>query len=474
MVTSARGSVAIVESGRFFDRELDFSLASREVCMSTGEVAHSVLNLVPAVNQPREKKADELTNGLTKLINKVKRSEMYRRGTIVAAGAGTAGQGGTVQGKIGDLHYCRFRGTRQQPSISCRGPEGPTRGTLGGPYMRAPFDGVRVPAESHHPYKRLTPDTVLSALESLGLETDGRMLALNSYENRVYQIGLEDGSFVVVKFYRPGRWSDQAIWEEHSFSRELAKREIPVVPPMVFGEGETTLNEYGGFRFAVFPRRGGRWPELDDPEVLLRLGRFLGRIHALGATRPFAHRPTLDSGYGEAAYRFILERGLVPPEYAGQYGDLGRKVLDRVGESLKQAGYYTLIRLHGDFHPGNILWTQNDGAHLVDMDDCRNGPAVQDLWMLLSGERHERIIQLSDLLEGYEEFFDLDRRELRLIEPLRALRIIHYAGWLARRWTDPAFPRAFPWFNTLRYWEEQVLTLRQLLQDLDQPPLSIG
>jgi len=340
--------------------------------------------------------------------------------------------------------------------------------------MCAPFAGMRVPAESDHPYDRLTPDTVLSALESLGLETDGRMLALNSYENRVYQIGLEGGTFVVAKFYRPNRWSDQAILEEHSFSRELAGQEIPVVPPMALGEGERTLNEYGGFRFAVFPRRGGRWPELDDPEVLLRLGRFLGRIHALGATRSFTHRPTLDAGFGETAYRFILEQGLVPPEYVGQYTDLGRRVLDRVGECLEQAGHYALIRLHGDFHPGNILWTQDGGAHLVDMDDCRNGPAVQDLWMLLSGERHEKIIQLSDLLEGYEEFFDLDRRELRLIEPLRALRIIHYAGWLARRWADPAFPRAFPWFDTPRYWEEQVLTLRQLFQDLDQPPLSLG
>jgi Ser/Thr protein kinase RdoA (MazF antagonist) len=327
------------------------------------------------------------------------------------------------------------------------------------------------PAVARHPYEGLTPDKVLSALESLGLETDGRMLALNSYENRVYQVGLETGGFVVAKFYRPARWSDQSILEEHAFSRELAEAEIPVIAPLVFANGRT-LNEYAGFRLAVFPRRGGRWPELDDPEVLRRLGRFLGRIHALGATRLFEHRPTLDLDYGEVAYRFILDNDFVPADYLGQFRDLGRRVLERVGEALVQAGSYTRIRVHGDFHPGNILWTQDGGAHLVDTDDCRNGPAVQDLWMLLSGERHERIIQLSDLLEGYEEFCDFDRRELHLIEPLRALRIVHYAGWLARRWSDPAFPRAFPWFNTPRYWEEQVLTLRHLLQDLDRSPIG--
>jgi Ser/Thr protein kinase RdoA (MazF antagonist) len=324
-----------------------------------------------------------------------------------------------------------------------------------------------------HPYEALTPDVMLSAVESVGFELDGRMLALNSYENRVYQLGLEAGGFVVAKFYRPERWTDEAILEEHAFSGELAEREIPVVAPLADDRGRT-LHEDQGFRFAVFPRRGGRWPETEDPETLLRLGRFLGRIHAVGASRPFAHRPVLDTAFGEGAYRYLLEQGFLPDEYRAEYRDLGRLILDRVQEALTAAEPLTRIRLHGDFHPGNILWTEEGGAHLVDLDDCRTGPAVQDLWMLLSGERHERIVQLGELLEGYGEFRDFHPRELRLIEPLRALRIMHYAGWLARRWEDPAFPRAFPWFGTPRYWEEQVLTLRQLRQTLEAPPLQLG
>ncbi len=330
-----------------------------------------------------------------------------------------------------------------------------------------------MPTATSHPYESLTPDVLLAALESLGLVPDGRMIALNSYENRVYQLGLEAGGFLVAKFYRPGRWSDEAILEDHAFSLELAEQEIPVVAPLSLGEAGT-LHRYGGFRFAVYPRRGGRWPELDDPETLLSLGRFLGRMHALGAVRPFVHRPTLDRGLGEAASAYILEQGFVPPEYLGQYRDLAARALERAGRALESAPSYTPIRLHGDFHPGNILWTETGGLHLVDLDDCRNGAAVQDLWMLLSGERSERLAQLAELLDGYEEFCDFDRRELRLIEPLRALRIIHYAGWLARRWEDPAFPRAFPWFNGPRYWEEHILTLRQVLEQLDAPPLSFG
>jgi Ser/Thr protein kinase RdoA (MazF antagonist) len=325
---------------------------------------------------------------------------------------------------------------------------------------------------SPHPYEALTPDVMLAAVESVGLEADGRMLALNSYENRVYQVGLEPGGFVVAKFYRPGRWTDAAILEEHAFSAELAEREIPIVAPMADARGRT-LHEHGGFRFALFPRRGGRWPELDDPDTLLRLGRFLGRIHAVGAARAFVHRPVLDAQFGEGAYRYLLDRGFIPDEYREQYADLGARILERVREVLAAAEPLTRIRLHGDFHPGNILWTEEGGAHLVDLDDCRTGPAVQDLWMLLSGERHERIAQLAELLDGYREFRDFEPRGLRLIEPLRALRIIHYAGWLARRWEDPAFPRAFPWFGAPRYWEEQILTLRQLDERLDEPPLPL-
>jgi len=323
------------------------------------------------------------------------------------------------------------------------------------------------------PYLGLTPDLILDALTQAAMLPDGRMLALNSYENRVYQLGLENGDFVVAKFYRAGRWSDAAILEEHAFSQELAAREIPVVAPLADAKG-TTLHRIEGFRYALFPRRGGRWPELDDPENLLRLGRFLGRMHALGAQRVFAHRPTLDAGFANSAAQFLLEHDFLPPEHRRSYRELVGGLWERIGVGFERAGMLQSIRLHGDFHPGNILWTEDRGAHLVDLDDCRNGPAVQDLWMLLSGTRQDMASQLSDLLEGYEEFYDFNRRELHLIEPLRALRIVHYAGWLARRWQDPAFPRAFPWFHTPRYWDEHIETLRQLQESLEAPPLALG
>lgn len=316
-----------------------------------------------------------------------------------------------------------------------------------------------------HPYARLTPDTVLDAIEALGLQASGRFLALNSYENRVYQIELEDGRYIVAKFYRPERWSDAAIREEHAFSLELAAQEIPVIAPQADSEGET-LFSHEGFRYALFPRRGGRWPELEDPEVQYRLGQFLGRLHGVGAVRPFAHRPTLDSqSFGHEPARFILQGDFLPPEYRAQYEDLVTAVLEQVDALSAALGAPRHLRLHGDFHPGNILWTER-GAHIVDLDDCRMGPAVQDLWMLLSGERPQMLRQLDEILAGYEEFADFDRRELHLIEALRALRLIHYSGWLARRWDDPAFPQAFPWFNTARYWEEQILTLREQAERL--------
>lgn len=323
------------------------------------------------------------------------------------------------------------------------------------------------------PYHDLTPDVILDAVESFGLLPTGSLLALNSYENRVYQVGVEEteGPFVIAKFYRPGRWSDEAILEEHSFSLELAEREIPVVAPLA-GRNAATLHHYAGFRFALFPRRGGHWPELDDPENRLRLGRFLGRIHAVGAVHPFAHRPRVDvESYGVEAYRFLLAHDFIPAEMANQYRDLVEEVLDRVRTRFAEAGEVPYIRLHGDCHPGNILWTDT-GAHFVDLDDCRNGPAMQDLWMLLSGDRRLQTEQLSDILEGYEEFHEFDRRELHLIEALRALRLIYYAYWLAKRWQDPAFPQAFPWFGTPRYWDEQVLTLREQAERLDAPPLG--
>lgn len=321
------------------------------------------------------------------------------------------------------------------------------------------------------PFDGLGPDQVLDAVEAAGLRCDGRFLALNSYENRVYQVGLEDAAPVVAKFYRPGRWSEQAILEEHAFSIQLATAEIPVVAPLEV-DGHTLL-EHEGFHFAVFPRRGGRWPELDDPDTREWLGRFLGRIHAQAATAAFEHRPVLSrQTFGVEPSVYLLESGWIPKYLIPAYRSLIDDLLDRIGEAYERAGSVAQIRLHGDCHPGNILWT-DDGPHFVDLDDCRTGPAVQDLWMLLSGERAEQGVQLSDIIAGYEEFYDFDRRELHLIEALRTLRMIHYAAWLARRWKDPAFPQAFPWFGQERYWEEHILALREQASLLDEPPLAI-
>jgi Ser/Thr protein kinase RdoA (MazF antagonist) len=324
------------------------------------------------------------------------------------------------------------------------------------------------------PYAGLTPDTVLNAVDSTGLATDGRQLALNSYENRVFQVGLEDGPFVVVKFYRPHRWSDAQILEEHAFTAELAEREVPAVPALVL-EG-TTLHRFEGFRFAVFARSGGRAPNLDDPDVREWLGRFLGRIHAAGATRPFAHRPALDAqSFGEEPRRFLLDGGWLPPELAAVYEGVSQQALDGVARCYERAGRVRTLRLHGDCHEGNVLWTDspgNTGPHFVDFDDSRMGPAVQDLWMLLGAERGEQTERLADLLAGYEDFADFDRRELHLVEALRTLRLLHYSAWLARRWDDPAFPAAFPWFDTQRYWEERILELREQVAAMNEPPLT--
>ena len=323
-----------------------------------------------------------------------------------------------------------------------------------------------------HPYAELTPDTVLDAVEAAGYLPTGSLLALNSYENRVYQIGEESAGFLIGKFYRPKRWSDAQIQEEHDFALELAALEIPVVAPLSDSEGHT-LRHFAGFRFALFPRRGGRSPELDDPDTLYRLGQFLGRIHAVGAIHPFSHRPALTpKTFGDESLRYLLENDTLPSEYRGQYQDLAKQLLATVKERFATVPYQPL-RLHGDFHPGNILWTDS-GAHLVDLDDCRMGPAVQDLWMMLSGDRKQMPLQLDEILAGYEEFYDFDRRQLGLIESLRTLRLLHYSAWLARRWDDPAFPMAFPWFNTVKYWEEQVLTLREQQWRLDESPIQLG
>jgi len=322
-----------------------------------------------------------------------------------------------------------------------------------------------------HPYDRLTPDVIIAAVETLGRLSDGRILALNSYENRVYQVGIEQSQPLVVKFYRPRRWTNAAIQEEHDFALELAAAEIPVVPPIV--HNGRTLFEYEGFRFAVFERRGGRWPELGSREEREWMGRFIGRIHAVGRTRKFHHRERLDvQRMGEEARRYLLDTGWIPPHLEPAYESVTDQLLQLVRAAFEQARGFAEIRLHGDCHRGNILWT-DAGPHFVDLDDCIMGPAIQDLWMLLSGNRKEMSEQLSQLLEGYQQFIDFDPRELVLVESLRTLRMINYSAWLARRWDDPAFPAAFPWFTEPRYWEDQVAALREQIAAIEEGPLEL-
>ena len=326
-----------------------------------------------------------------------------------------------------------------------------------------------MPDPATPPYASLTPDRILDALDSVGLRGDGRLLALNSYENRVYLVNLEDAPPVVAKFYRPLRWTDAQIEEEHAFVAELAEREIPAIAPLV--REARTLHRFEGFRFAVYPKCGGRTPELDDPATLEWMGRFIGRLHAIGAIAPFTARPTLDiANFGDEPRAFLLAHDFVPPDLLEAYRTVSAMALDGVRHCFARAGEVSSLRLHGDCHAGNVLWTP-DGPHFVDFDDARMGPAVQDLWMLLSGDRAAMTRQLSDVLAGYESFHDFDPRELHLVEALRTLRLIHYAAWIARRWDDPAFPAAFPWFNTPRYWQDRILELREQIAAMDEPPL---
>ncbi len=323
--------------------------------------------------------------------------------------------------------------------------------------------------ETTHPFQSLSPSFVMDAVESRGYRCDCRTLTLNSYENRVYQVGIEEGEPLIAKFYRPGRWSDAQIAEEHLFCLELAEHELPVVAPLS-GEDGSTLFHFGGFRFALYPRKGGHAPEFDNLDNLLIMGRLLGRIHRIGALRPFEHRPALDPqtfGHQSAA----LIREFIPAEYKANYAALSDDLLQRIDALMGEVAP-RFIRVHGDCHAGNVLW-RGDVPNLVDLDDARMAPAVQDIWMMLSGDRPRQSAQLSEIVEGYNEFSDFRPRELRLIEALRALRIIHYTAWLARRWDDPAFPRSFPWFDTPRYWGEHILELREQIAALDEPPLQI-
>ena len=320
-----------------------------------------------------------------------------------------------------------------------------------------------------HPYSALTPDCVLDALESVGVRGDGRMLPLGSYENRVYQVWRDDALPVVTKFYRPGRWSDDQIVEEHRFVEELVAQEIPVVAPLLLED--RTLHRFADFRFAVYPRHGGRAPELEQRGTLEQLGRFIGRLHAVGAARAFKHRPALTvEAFGDESRDYLLAHDFIPGDIRAAWESVIEEALQRVRHAFANRRVGTL-RLHGDCHAGNVLWT-DDGPHFVDFDDARTGPAIQDLWMLLSGDRTAMEPQLGVVLRGYETFREFDRRELALIEPLRTLRLLHYSAWLARRWDDPAFPAAFPWFNTQRYWQDRILEMREQLELMDEPPLS--
>ena len=328
-----------------------------------------------------------------------------------------------------------------------------------------------MPEAPPHPFAVLTPDFLLAAVEAQGFTCDGRLAALNSYENRVYQVGIEDGEPLIAKFYRPRRWSDAQIAEEHEFCVELAALELPVVAPLPAADG-ATLHHYQGLRFALFPRRGGRAPELDCPDTLVTLGRTLARIHAAGAVRPFRHRERLDAHSRGHDSIELIAADFIPDGLRAAYASVAREVLARVEAAFAALPDIAWIRSHGDCHPGNLLW-RDTAPHFVDFDDAVMAPAVQDLWMLLSGERAQAELQLAELMAGYQEFHDFDPRELRLIEPLRALRIIHYAAWLARRVDDPAFLQAFPWFNTERYWGEHILALREQLAALAEPPLRL-
>ncbi len=316
-----------------------------------------------------------------------------------------------------------------------------------------------------HPYSRLTPDVIVDSVEAAGCRSDGRLLPLGSYENRVYQVGIEGGEPLVVKFYRPGRWSTAAILEEHEFAAELHEAEIPVVAPIA--SAGRTLFEIEGFRYALYPRRGGRWPELATRDDRRRMGRFLGRIHLVGARRSFRHRAVLDwRTLGRDSVRYLLGAGWIPEHLHAAYTSVTADLLARVERRFAETVDLRRIRLHGDCHPGNVLW--DDGPHFVDLDDCMTGPVMQDLWMLLSGQAEESAVQLSDYVDGYCEFADFDWRGVRLTEALRTLRQISYAAWLARRWDDPAFPRAFPWFAEPRYWERHVLDLREQLAAIEE------
>lgn len=324
--------------------------------------------------------------------------------------------------------------------------------------------------ENLTPYARLDPNVIFDAIESTGVVCTGSLLALNSYENRVYQVGIDDAEPLIAKFYRPHRWSSDAILEEHQFSLELVQHDIPVIAPLIIND--QTLHYHGGFRFALFPRRGGRAFELDNSEQLEWMGRFLGRLHRVSACRSFQHRIQLNAqSYGQDPYQFLIEENFIPDYLKPNFCKTVETVLEKVKSITKGIGQIAQIRLHGDCHGGNVLWSEL-GPHIVDLDDCLMGPAIQDIWMLLSGEPKQMDEQLTKILQGYCEFHDFNFRERHLIEVLRTLRMLHYSGWLAKRWTDPAFPLNFPWFNTPVYWQNQIINLNEQIELLEKIDLA--
>lgn len=316
------------------------------------------------------------------------------------------------------------------------------------------------------PYATLDPDRILDAIESIGFRCSGSLLVLNSYENRVYQVGIDDQDPLIAKFYRPHRWSDDAILEEHQFSLELANQEIPVIAPIIVNQ--KTLHHFDAFRFSLFIRKGGRALELDNLDQLEWMGRFIGRLHAIGACRSFQHRHTLNLDYfGFKPYHFLLENNFIPDHLKKQFCQITEMILKLIEDIFQKAGNIKQIRIHGDCHAGNVLW-RDSGPHIVDLDDSMMGPAIQDMWMLLSGNPMQMNVQLDSILSGYSEFHDFNYRELILIEPLRTLRMLHYSAWLAKRWNDPAFPFNFPWFNTTYYWQEHIHHLHEQINLLTE------
>lgn len=319
------------------------------------------------------------------------------------------------------------------------------------------------------PFETLHPGAVFSAAESIGLEPSGRLFALNSYENRVYQLGDESGALWVLKFYRPARWSDAQIEEEHSFTFELAQAELPVAAPLAI-DGES-LFVHGDLRFAAFPHMPGRAPELDRLDTLTLLGRTLARMHAVGARGRFEFRQTLElERMGVQARATVMASGFVPDSLTEQYARVSEQVIGRVRQCFENFGPLPRVRIHGDCHGGNILWRET-GPLFVDLDDCLSGPRIQDLWMFLAGDAASQQSSWAALMEGYEQFGEIDFAELTLVEALRTLRIVHYAAWIASRWRDPAFPRAFPWFGESRFWERHIGDLFEQLAAMDDPPI---